>query len=90
MSEQVLSLRAFPNPVQVNDSYTINDPNNYDFYVIKYDHGELNPPTGLAAAAVTENQVDLSWQDNSASLNEDEFCIERCAGIGCEDFVELY
>jgi len=39
-----------------------------------------NAPSGLTAAAVSANQIDLVWDDNSA--NEDGFRIERKIGVG--------
>ena len=49
-----------------------------DYYVIKYDAGALNPPTNLAAAALSNTSVLLSWADNSAG--EDGFKVERKLG----------
>ncbi len=45
------------------------------------------PPSGLAAAAVSTTQINLSWTDNSGS--ETGFKIERCTGAGCSDFVQI-
>lgn len=46
-----------------------------------------NAPSGLAAATVSGTQVNLTWTD--ASDNESSFRIERCAGAGCSNFVEV-
>jgi alpha-tubulin suppressor-like RCC1 family protein len=39
-----------------------------------------DPPAGLVATAVSTNQINLSWMDNST--NEDSFAIERAPDIG--------
>ena len=44
-------------------------------------------PTSLAATAVTQSRVDLTWTDNSS--NESEFRIERCTGDGCVSFAQI-
>ncbi len=44
-------------------------------------------PSGLAAAWVSEVQIDLSWDDNTT--DESGFVIERCSGDTCSDFLEL-
>jgi hypothetical protein len=41
-------------------------------------------PSGLSAAAVAGEQINLSWTDNST--NETGFEVERCAGAGCTNF----
>lgn len=45
-----------------------------------------DPPTDLAATALTSTNVSLSWTDNS---DEEFFEIERCTGPGCVDFAFL-
>jgi hypothetical protein len=44
-------------------------------------------PTGLAATAVSSSQINLSWTDTAT--NETGFYIERCAGTGCANFVQV-
>ena len=44
-------------------------------------------PSGLTATAMGQNQIDLSWNDNSD--NEDGFKIERCRGSACSDFSQI-
>jgi chitodextrinase len=46
-------------------------------------------PTGLTAAAISYNHVELSWADNSG--DEEGFRIERCAGTiaSCTSFVQI-
>ena len=44
-------------------------------------------PSGLAATAVSNSQINLSWTDNSS--NEDGFRIERCQGNNCTSFAEI-
>lgn len=60
---------------------------NYDFYGVKYDAGLLNAPTSLVASTVAVDTVSLTWADNAN--NEDQFIIERCAGIGCTNFAQI-
>ena len=45
-------------------------------------------PSGLTATPSSHTQVDLSWADNSSS--EDGFRLERCTGVGCTSFVEIF
>ena len=44
-------------------------------------------PTNLAAAAVSKNQINLTWIDNAA--NETGFYLERCKGSTCTNFVQI-
>ncbi|MBU4153110.1 MAG: DUF2341 domain-containing protein [Proteobacteria bacterium] len=61
-----------------------------DYYAVKYSADLLNSPTGLISTVVSQTRVDLVWQDNSnPPNNEDTFCVERCQGFGCGDFVEI-
>ncbi len=41
-------------------------------------------PTNLVAKAISKNQINLTWTDNST--NEDGFRIERCKGSTCTNF----
>jgi predicted GH43/DUF377 family glycosyl hydrolase len=47
----------------------------------------LSAPTNLVAVAVTDTDTELTWTDNS--MDETGFKIERCAGEGCTDFIEV-
>lgn len=60
---------------------------NLDYVAIKYDRGELNPPTALTAQTVSSTSISLSWLSNS--LNEDGFRIERCKLFNCSNFAAL-
>jgi len=44
-------------------------------------------PSGLTATAVSRNQINLSWTDNSN--NETGFKIERCKGSTCTNFSQI-
>jgi carboxypeptidase T len=44
-------------------------------------------PSGLTASAVSNNQINLSWRDNST--DESTFKIEQCTGESCSDFVQI-
>ena len=46
-----------------------------------------NAPTNLVGTAVSTNQINLSWTDNSS--NEDGFLIERCTGNSCTNFAQI-
>lgn len=50
----------------------------YDLVAITYDHGSIDPPTGLVATATGNTGITLSWRDNAAS--ESGFRIERKLG----------
>jgi uncharacterized delta-60 repeat protein len=52
--------------------------NLYDFIVIKYDYGRIDPPTRLTAAATSNTSITINWTDNSS--NESGFKIERKEG----------
>ncbi|MCC6859160.1 MAG: fibronectin type III domain-containing protein, partial [Bryobacterales bacterium] len=41
-------------------------------------------PSGLSATAVSSNQVNLAWTDNSN--NEDGFRVQRCTGASCGSY----
>lgn len=61
-----------------------------DYFAVKYNADLLNSPTGLTATVFSPTRIDLAWQDNATTPNnEDNFCIERCQGFSCNDFVEL-
>lgn len=60
-----------------SDTWTAS-ANDYDFYGVKLELGLINSPTGLSATTVSESEIALTWQDNSA--NEDGFKIERKTG----------
>ena len=44
-------------------------------------------PSNLLARARSQTQIAVRWTDNSS--NESGFKIERCAGVGCTDFVQI-
>ena len=44
-------------------------------------------PSNLVATAISANQIDLSWSDNSS--DEAGFEIERCEGSGCPTFISI-
>ena len=47
----------------------------------------LPAPANLAAQAISAQQIDLKWSDQSS--NETGFLIERCAGAGCDNFAQI-
>lgn len=47
----------------------------YDYLMLAYDPGLLNPPSLLAATVLSDTDIKIDWTDNSA--NEDGFRIER-------------
>ncbi|HEY3309491.1 MAG TPA: DUF2341 domain-containing protein [Desulfuromonadaceae bacterium] len=47
----------------------------YDYLILVYDPGLLNPPSGLSATTLSDTSVKIDWIDNS--LNEDGFKIDR-------------
>ena len=44
-------------------------------------------PSSLTAVAVSANQINLSWTDNSG--NEQGFAVERCQGATCTNFAQI-
>ncbi len=95
-SETVLTVDpAFSNPVSTGDTFFLFDPSDYDFFVMNYDKGDLDPPTNLQAKTmpvldgtiVIGVKLQLTWEDNSP--NATGFKIERCKGKSCIDFAPL-
>lgn len=73
----------FGAPVAAGDTYYLYDKDDYDIQVIRYDHGTLDPPTGLVAEPLSKQAdnsytVRLTWEDNAT--DEDGFVIERKLG----------
>ena len=48
----------------------------------------LAPPTNLTGTTVSNLQINLAWTDNSS--NESGFKLERCAGVNCTAFTQIY
>lgn len=71
-----IGLQPSGNPVVAGWTDTAAD--SYDFVVVSYDYGKLDPPTGLTSAATSNSSIALNWLDNSA--NETGFKIERKLG----------
>ncbi len=63
-------------------AYNLGGESNYssEVYATTFSLLPVNAPSGLTATAVSTNQIDLSWTDNSN--NEDGFYIERKTGVG--------
>ena len=64
-------------PVQNGDTYYIYDKDDYDYQVVKYDKGLLNPPTNLTAVTQSNSEILLTWEDNSPTLGT-VFKVEKC------------
>lgn len=47
----------------------------------------MAPPTGIAASAITDTTLTLSWTDNSAT--ETGYEVESCSGASCVGFVAI-
>ena len=69
---------AFSSPGNLYAAGYSDNGTDYDYYVVKYDPGSVNPPTSLTAAALTNTSIQLAWQDNST--NETSFKVERTLG----------
>jgi chitodextrinase len=46
-------------------------------------------PSGLAAAAISISQVNLSWTASSDATGVTGYLIERCQGAGCTNFTQV-
>ena len=46
-------------------------------------------PTGLNATAVSSTQVNLGWTASTDNVGVTEYRVERCAGSGCTNFVQV-
>lgn len=46
-------------------------------------------PTGLAGTAVAFNQVNLTWNASTDNVAVTGYRVERCAGAGCSNYVEI-
>ncbi len=58
--------------------WTDTSATSYDFVVVRYDYGRLDPPSGLSVTATSNSTTTLNWLDNST--NETTFKIERKLG----------
>ena len=56
-------------------------------YVVYYGSTPPAAPSNLTAQAVSANQINLAWADNSS--DEAGFKIERCTGVGCTNFSQV-
>lgn len=64
------------NNVTSDDAYYIYDKDDYDYRVIKYERGVLNPPSKLVATVAGATSINLAWQDNNAAIPN--YRVERC------------
>ncbi len=46
-------------------------------------------PTGLSATAVAYNQINLTWTASTDNVAVTGYRVERCAGSGCSNFVQI-
>jgi chitodextrinase len=46
-------------------------------------------PSGLAAAALSSTQIDLSWTASTDDVGVTAYLIERCQGSGCTSFAQI-
>ena len=46
-------------------------------------------PSGLAATAVSESQINLGWAASTDNTGVSGYRVERCQGAGCSDFVQV-
>ncbi|MCG3111122.1 MAG: fibronectin type III domain-containing protein [Candidatus Manganitrophus sp. SB1] len=53
------------------------------------DTSDPTAPTGLTAAAVSETQINLSWQASTDNVGVTEYRLERCSGASCTNFAEI-
>jgi hypothetical protein len=54
--------------------------------------GDRQPPTvpsGLAAKAISANQIDLVWTASTDNVGVTRYLVERCAGAGCSSFTQI-
>ena len=49
----------------------------------------LTAPSGLTATAGSSSQINLSWTGSTDSIGVAGYLIERCAGVGCANFVQV-
>ena len=49
----------------------------------------LTAPSGLAATVASSGQVNLGWTGSTDNIGVTGYLIERCAGAGCADFVQV-
>jgi chitodextrinase len=46
-------------------------------------------PSGLTATAVSSSQINLSWAASTDNVGVTGYRVERCAGAGCSNFVQI-
>ena len=68
----------FAKPVAAGDTYYLYDQEDLDYYLIKYDPGLLDRPTGLTAQTLSNSSIKLTWTDNTSS--ETGFNVYRKVG----------
>jgi hypothetical protein len=54
--------------------------------------GDTTPPTApttLAATATSSTQINLTWTASTDNVAVTNYLIERCAGAGCSNFVQI-
>ena len=49
----------------------------------------LTVPSGLVASAVSDSQINLTWTGSTDNIGVSGYLIERCAGSGCRNFVQV-
>ena len=47
------------------------------------------PPSSLAALAISETRIDLSWSASSDNVGVTGYLIEQCEGVGCGTFAQV-
>jgi parallel beta-helix repeat protein len=57
---------------------------------INYDSQGPGTPAALSATAISATQVQLTWSQVVDDFAVVEYRIERCAGSGCTDFIEVH
>jgi hypothetical protein len=49
----------------------------------------LTAPSGLTATTTSSSQVNLSWTGSTDNIGVSGYLVERCAGTGCPNFIQV-
>jgi fibronectin type 3 domain-containing protein len=64
-------------------------PSNEAVATVTADLAPPSNPTGLAASAVSNSQINLAWVASTDNVGVSKYLVERCQGSGCSSFAQV-